>query len=326
MRIFVTGGSGFLGRHLIPHLVERGFQVRALARSTRAAEVVEALGAEPVRGDLEDEAGPQAGMAGCEAVIHAAASTAEWGPYASFHAANVVGTEHVLAAARAGGVRRFVHVSTEAVLLDGSPIVMADERRPLPPRTLGAYPQTKALAERAALAANAPGFEVVVVRPRFVWGRGDTTLLPKLVELVKRGRFAWIGGGTALTSTCHVDNACEGIRLAVERGQPGGIYFLTDGPPVQTRAFLTELLATQGVVPGDQSVPFRLALWGGRLVEALWRALRLRSAPPLQRTSVLLIGQEVTVDDARARRELGYQSAVTREDGLRELRERAPTP
>jgi len=318
--IFVTGGSGFLGRHLLPFLTSHGEKVRALARSEKSAESVRALGAEAALGDLNDVGKLTEGMRGCDVVAHAAASTAEWGPYAEFYEANVTGTQNVLAAAKAAGVKRFVHVSTEAVLLDGSKLIQVDETRPLPAKAIGPYAQTKNLAEKEALAAT--GIEVVVVRPRFIWGKGDTTLLPKLVEMVKRGQFAWISQGAALTSTCHVDNVCEGIWLAAAKGQPGGVYFLTDGSNVTVKEFLTALLKTQGVAPSGKSVPFSLALFFATAIEAVWRLFGLKSHPPLQRTSVILIGQEVTVSDARARRELGYTAQVTREQGLAALASR----
>src|SRR4051794_19210113 len=107
MRAFVTGGSGFLGRHLLTYLKAAGVSVRALARSDSAAALVKELGAEPAKGDLNDLAGLEAGMAGCDVVIHAAASTREWGPYSEFYEANVQGTQNVLTAAQKAGVRRF---------------------------------------------------------------------------------------------------------------------------------------------------------------------------------------------------------------------------
>jgi nucleoside-diphosphate-sugar epimerase len=243
----------------------------------------------------------------------AAAHVAEHGPLADFLRVTVGGTENALAAARAAGVARFVHVSTEAVLADGKPIVQADETRPRTTRPAGPYPLSKGLAEDRVLAANGDGFATVIVRPRFIWGAGDTNLIPKIADVVKRGRFAWIGGGRHLTSTCHVDNVVEGILLAAERGKPGEIYFLTDGEPVEFRAFLTKLLATYGADPGDRSVP----LWLARTIAATTGWMK---QPPVTRTAVALIGQEVTVVDAKARRELGYTSHVSREHGLAEMR------
>jgi nucleoside-diphosphate-sugar epimerase len=312
-RAFITGGSGFVGGRAIRELRARGVEVAALARSAASASAVEALGAKAVRGDLDDRAAMQAGMAGADVVIHAAAYVEEHGPLAEFMRITVAGTENALAAALAAGVPRLVHVSTEAVLADGKPIVQADETRPRTARPIGPYPLSKGLAEDRVLAANRDGFATVIVRPRFIWGAGDTNLLPKIAELVKRGRFAWIGGGHHLSSTCHVDNVVEGLLLAAERGAPGEIYFLTDGESVELRAFLTEVLATYGAVPGDRSVP----RWLARVVATLTGWMK---RPPVTRTAIALIGQEVTVVDSKARRELGYTSHVSRERGLAELR------
>jgi nucleoside-diphosphate-sugar epimerase len=218
------------------------------------------------------------------------------------------------------GVPRLVHVSTEAVLVGGRPIVNADETWPRPARPIGLYPLTKGLAEERVLAANSPELCTLIVRPRFIWGKGDTTLLPRIIEAVRRGQFRWIGGGRHLTSTCHVRNACEGMILAAEHGRGGEIYFLTDGPPVEMRAFLTDLLATQGVDPGARSIPLWLACTVALVSEKTYSLLRIRRPPPASRTAVELIGREITVNDAKARSQLGYVGWVTRIAGLEEMR------
>jgi len=319
MKAFVTGGSGFVGRNLLAALVGRGDMVVALARSLAAMQTVRALGAEPLAGDLVDVAAMSAGMAGAEVVYHCAAKVEDWGDPAEFHRINVEGTAHVIEAARAAGVRRLVHVSTEAVLADGTPIHDADETRPRAARPVGLYPASKAEAEAVALAGNRDGLEVVVVRPRFIWGKGDTAILPKIVEVMRKGQFAWIGGGRFLTSTCHVRNVCEGMLLAAERGKGGEIYFLTDGAPVEFRGFITAMAATQGVDAGQRVLPRGLIYAFAAASEFAWRTFRLEGRPMVSRTAVILTGEQVTVNDAKARRELGYAGLVTREAGLAEM-------
>ncbi|MDZ4858184.1 MAG: NAD-dependent epimerase/dehydratase family protein [Candidatus Hydrogenedentes bacterium] len=321
MIAFVTGGSGFVGRALIEALRGKGDEVRALVRSDKATETVVALGAAPVRGDLDDVAAMIDGMRGCDAVFHSAAHVKDWGAAEEFHRVNVQGTQNVIDAARSAPVPRLVHIGTEAALIGGAPIINADETRAFPARPIGLYPLTKGLAETRVRAANGEGLATVVVRPRFIWGKGDTSVLSNMVQAVKDGRFMWIGGGNYKTSTCHVRNVCEGALLAAEKGRGGEAYFLTDGEPVMFREFITKMLKTQGIYPGTKTMPRGVVYAMASVCELLWRALPLKGAPPINRFVVRVIGSEVTVNDAKARRELGYVGRVSIEEGLQEMRE-----
>jgi nucleoside-diphosphate-sugar epimerase len=318
--VFVTGGSGFIGGRLIGRLGSEGHSVRALARSDQAAERIISRGGEPVPGDLSDVAAMTAGAQGCQVAYHAAATLGDWGRREDFERGNVQGTQNVLGACADAGVRRFVHVGTEAALMAGQPLIGVDETAPLRPDSPVLYSSTKARAEQLVRSASREGFETVVVRPRFVWGRGDTTLLPTMVDMTRRGRLAWVAGGGHLTATTHVDNTVEGLVLAAERGQPGEAYFVTDGDPVVFREFVSEMLRTQGVQPPTRSVPRALA--GSLAVggETAWRALHLSGQPPLTRFAYWVSSQECTIRIDKARRELGYEPVKDRTEGLAELR------
>src|SRR5262249_27472513 len=156
------------------------------------------------------------------------------------------GTRNMLAAARTANVARFVHVSTEAVLVGGPPLVDADETWPLPEHPLGLYPWSKGIAETDVRAAAKDGLHTVVVRPRAIWGAGDTVLLPRISKMVDEGKFRWIGGGHALTSTCHVKNVACGMLAAAARGGAGEVYFLTDGDDVTYREYFGGMLQARG--------------------------------------------------------------------------------
>jgi nucleoside-diphosphate-sugar epimerase len=316
---FVTGGSGFIGGALIRRLVADGWDVHALVRSEESAQKVTALGAKAIAGDLSDVPSMAVGAQYCEIAFHCAAHLGDWGAREEFERGNVQGTRNALAAARQAGLRRFVHVGTEAALLAGQPLVEVDERAPLRFDSPALYSSTKARAEEAVIEANHDGLETVVVRPRFVWGRGDTTLLPLLTEAVRSGRFAWIGGGHHRTSTTHIENTVHGLMLAAERGAPGGVYFVTDGEPVVFRDFITRLLATQGVEAPTRSVPTRVARAVAATSEAAWRLLPLPGRPPLTRLTVWVSGLETTLDITRAREELGYAPVKTIDQGLAEM-------
>ncbi len=317
---FVTGGSGFIGGRLVSRLADGGCRVRALARSDASAEAVAALGAEPVRGELGDRDSIEAGAAGCETAFHLAAHLGTWGKRNDFIRDNVTGTENALAGCRAAGVRRFVHCGTEAALIAGEPLVEVDETAPLRPDSKALYPATKAMAEQAVRAASADGFDALVLRPRFVWGTGDTTLLPGILGMVEAGRFAWVGGGSHLTDTAHVDNVVEGLLLAAAKGRAGEAYFVTDGDRVVFREFVSKLIETQGAEPPTRTVPAAVAGPLAAAAETLWGLLRLDSEPPLTRFAVWVSSQECTIDISKARTELGYEPIIDREAGLQGLR------
>ena len=227
----------------------------------------------------------------------------------------MVGTRNVCEAAAAAGVGRLVHVSTEAVLAGGRPIVQADETWPLPERPLGLYPWSKGRAEGVVREAVAAGLDAVIARPRFIWGAGDTSVFPRIEEQVRKGRFRWVGGGSNRVSTCHVDNVVEGLLLAAERGASGEIYFLTDGPPVVLRTFVSSLLVARGLQPPIAGLPRWLAGLLARVAELLYRTV-IPGTPPITRTGLALFFDEVTVSDAKARAELGYTAHRTVQEGI----------
>ncbi|MBW4627479.1 MAG: NAD-dependent epimerase/dehydratase family protein [Brasilonema octagenarum HA4186-MV1] len=319
MRVFVTGGSGFVGRNLITTLVQQGVEVQALVKWETEIDILKSCGAVPIFGDINDFEVLKSGMEGCTVVFHAAAKVDDWGVLEEFQKVNIDGTQQVIAAARETGVSRLVYVSSEAVLIGGKAIINADETRLRPVKPLGPYPLTKAIAETKVIEANSPELTTVVVRPRFVWGKGDTTLLPRFVKAMRNGEFAWISGGRYLTSTCHVKNLCEGLICVAERGKGGEIYFITDGSPVEFRSFITEYARTQGVEPGTLSIPRWLAWTLAWSLERAWELLKLKGSPSITRTALSMIGSQVTVDDSKARRELGYTPVISRQEGLLEM-------
>lgn len=319
--LFLTGGSGYVGRNLIRRLCGDGYTVRALVRSDAAATTVQTLGALAVRADLLDPGIAQA-MTGCAAVVHAAADTDHRNHSPTQWQTNVEGTRNVLTAARAAEVPLAVVLSSESSLTDGTTLCNANEDHPYPARAPGTYGASKAEAERVALSLNTPEFAVKVLRPRFVWGRDNTTAMPYLLEAVRSGRFAWINGGDYLTSATHVDNVCEAVTCALQRGAGGRIYHVTDGAPVPFRRLISAQLQAYGEEVPQKKVP-RGVLRAIVTVDDMLRALRLPLRAPMTRQEFASSAVEVTLDDSRARRELGYRPVVTLEAGIAQLKQQA---
>ncbi|MCC8960773.1 NAD-dependent epimerase/dehydratase family protein [Bradyrhizobium sp. Pear76] len=311
-RAFVTGGSGFVGGHLIRALVARGIQVVALARSASARNAVVKAGAMAQSGDLSDVDDLAGGMAGCDTVFHAGAYLPDWDRKQAF-AVNVVGSRNVVAAARLVGVSRIVYVSGIGVMIGSGPVRNVDENVPRG-RPVGVLGASRVQSEREMQQANADDLGIVVVRFPYVWGPGNT-LIPSLRAGIARGRFRWIAGGRHEISTVHIDNAVEGLILAARRGRPGEIYYFTDGAPVELREFFEVQLRAAGIAPPRAEISFNAARLLGHLLALLWKVTGRTYAPPLTPTIVRFLGQEVTVNDQKARRELGYAPRISWPNG-----------
>jgi nucleoside-diphosphate-sugar epimerase len=317
MRILVTGGTGFVGTHMIPRLVSDGHDVLALARSASSDERLRALGATPVRGDLERP--EQISLPPLDAVIHAAAHFRFAGPRAPYFRTNVIGTTALLKAAERAGATTFVHLSAGGVIMDGrgSPVRNANEGAPTFPNSFSGYIASKSRGEAAVLAVNKPGFRTVALRPSAIWGPGDP-FSREIPRVIKSGRFALIDRGDYPFVTCHVDNVIEAVQCALERGTGGRAYFINDQETQTFREFIGMIASLQNLsIQKLRSMPYRLAFTIGRLMEFFAAITFRKTDPPLSRSMVRMIGRAFSTNDAAARRELGYVGRTSRADGLR---------
>lgn len=315
MRIFLTGASGFVGGRAARRLVSQGHTVLAMARSDASAQRVASTGAQVVRSSLATVTA--ADLRGVEVVVHAAAYVEEYGPEAVFDEVNVEGTRRLLEASRQAGVERFVHISSVASIWDGGDLVDVDEDTPFPAAFRFPYARTKAASER--LVRGAEGLHTVVLRPCFVWGEGDTTVLPVLRRMVAEGSWVWLDQGRAVNSTSHVDNVVHAIELALTRGQDGAAYFITDDRDRSLREFFTELAATEGLELPERSVPGWLVRGAAHALEAAWLAVDRPTPPPVTVLAAYASSRTITVRSDRARRELGYAPQVAVTEGVRRL-------
>ncbi|MGK9232863.1 NAD-dependent epimerase/dehydratase family protein [Inquilinus limosus] len=324
MRILVTGGSGFLGQALCRELVERGHEVASLHRSPEPA--LDALGVQQMLGDLADRGAVAAACAGRDAVFHCGAKSGMWGSHDSYHRANVVGTDNVIAACRAHGVGRLIHTSTPSVTHRAGRPVEGGTAETVPYGTgfKAPYPATKLISEKAVLAANGTDLATVALRPRLIWGPGDRQVLPRLVSRARAGRLRLVGPGDILVDTTYVDNAALAHVAAFERLAPGApcagrAYFISNGEPRPMREMINGLLRAAGAPEVRGTIPFRVAYALGAACEVLWPVLRLKGEPPMTRFFAEQLSTAHWYDMAPAARDLGYVPQVSIEEGLRRL-------
>lgn len=318
-QVFVTGGSGFVGQNLIPMLLEQGYQVKALARSAQAIQKVEAFGATAVKGDLSNARALTAGVKDCSTVFHLAASVDFFASEKELKKLHVDATELLLSVAQNARVQKFVYLSAASVIMNGKPIVNADESF-VSNNIVDGYSRTKLQAENLVLLANTKTFQTIAVRPPMIWGKGDPNTLVGVIDAIKKGRMQFIDGGKHRLVTCHVLNVCHALILANTTEQSGKAYFITDGETPVFKDFIKKYVGTQGVTVPDKAVSLAMAKRVASVMEFIWRAFMLKGHPPLYKGFVNILGLEFITTDKRARMELGYKTFVTIEQGLNLMR------
>lgn len=314
-QVFVTGGSGFVGQNLIPMLVAQGCRVKALARSTQSIQKVESLGATAVKGDLNDPRALTAGVKDCSTVFHLAASVDFFASEKELKQLHIDATALLLSVAQNARVQKFVYLSAASVIMNGKPIVNADETF-VSDNIVDGYSRTKLQAEHLVLQANTKTFQTIAVRPPMIWGKGDPNTLAGVIDAVKEGRMQFIDGGKHRLVTCHVLNVCHALILADIAEQSGKAYFITDGETPVFKDFIKKYAGTQGVTVPDKAVSLAMAKRVASVMEFVWRTFRIKGHPPLYKGLVNILGLEFITTDKKARTELGYKTFITIEQGL----------
>jgi len=314
LRVFVTGGSGFVGSHLIPALVAAGHSVWALARSEASARRVEALGARRVWGELG--AVHWEALDDIDVIVHAAAKAEDWGDPVLFDAINVTGTQQLLEAARSAGVKRFIHISTEAAVFRGRDLIDIDESVPLAPDSPFPYSASKAKAEQAVQAANSEALSTVVLRPRLIWGPGDSTVLPVVAQAAEDGTFAWTNQGAQQISTTHVHNLVDAILAALHRGPGGTVAFVVDAETHTMRDFLTAYAEAAGIELPTRSVPGWLLRTAASVLAWGWTAFDLDGRPPITPFAASLLSSHITIRSTAAEEAMGWRPPIGFKEGL----------
>jgi nucleoside-diphosphate-sugar epimerase len=322
MKVLVTGATGSLGSRLL-----EGWAGRHELTGTGRREFQGPASVRFVRGDLADPALAREAVRGQEVVVHCAALASAWGPYDAFYRANVLGTKNVVNACLAEGVRQLVHISTPSVYYAPRDRRLIRESDPLPPPATF-YAATKKMAEDAVVAAKGQGLATVLLRPRGIFGPTDQVILPRILRLLRKGRFPLVRGGRPLVDLTHVDNVAHAIDLCLERrdapGVDGETFNVSNGEPISVRELVELIAGRLGLRVKLVPLPLSLSQGVAGAFELVWKASRAPGEPPLTRYGLGLLSFDQTLDLAKARERLGYRPVVPLREGLLSTLESLP--
>ena len=313
--VLVTGATGFLGKYVVEELVVHGYQVRAFGRSSKVGCSLENSSVSFFQGDLTKADDVLEACKGMDLVVHAGALSTVWGPWEDFYQTNVLGTKYVLEACRQKGIQRLVYVSSPSIYAAPKDQLAIKESDAPEENNLNNYIRSKLASEK--LFKDYPDVPSIILRPRGLFGIGDTSILPRVIKLSQKIGIPLIGDGRQLMDMTCVENVALAIRSALEAPEAKGeVYNITNGEPRAFRDLLEKSLTGLGYPIKYRKIPASLLSRIASSLEFIYKTLNLKGEPALTRYTYYLLRYSQTLDISKAERELGYHPKISISEGI----------
>lgn len=316
----VTGATGCLGLNLTKRLVEEGHEVIALGRNLQLGDMIKKMGATFIPLDLNDLNALSLISQNANLIFHCAALSSPWGKYKDFYQANVMGTQHVVAATPSDA--RLVHVSTPSIYFDFTEKHNIKENSPLPSKPVNYYVQTKLIAESIVDKARVERqLDVITLRPRGIFGPYDRAIFPRLLKAERSGVLPIIGSGDHLIDITFVENVVESMILAAlaDKHCSGKKYNITNDEPRTFIDILSMIFSALKKPLKTKSIPYARAQSLAKFLEFFHRMFHLKTEPRITTygVGVLALGQTLNIDEAK--RDLGYKPICSIDEGIKKF-------
>jgi nucleoside-diphosphate-sugar epimerase len=317
MKALVTGATGFLGGALSRRLKKIHWDVTALGRNPSKLDELKAAGIQTVQADLKEKDTLLEACKDQEVVFHCAAFPSPWGDFEKFYQANVIGTRNIVQACEANNVKRLVYVSTPSIYFDYKSRVNVKETDPLP-EPVSNYAATKLLAEDEIDKGFANGLATVSIRPRALFGPGDTVIFPRLIPRLQTGRLPTLGDGENIVDLTYIENVVDALLLCAEspKNTLGKKYNISNGEPVKIWKLVERICTELNLPHPKRKISYPMANAAATLLELIYGFVPTHPEPPLTSISVSMLANSTTLDISAAKNELGYQPKISVEEGF----------
>jgi nucleoside-diphosphate-sugar epimerase len=320
MKYIVTGATSGLGRNLAKKLSYDGHHVIGLGRRFRETKSLSREAIEYHQIDLENMEAMAHVMQGADAVFHCAALSSPWGKYEDFYKANVVGTENVIKAMEKSKTNFLVHVSTPSIYFDYKSQYNISENYPLPKKLVNHYATTKKMAEdRVMYACDKQKIKATIIRPRAIIGPHDRNILPRLLQISKKGYIPLINEGKALIDITYVDNVIDAMLLTLKSGphQNGKIYNITNGEPILLQELMAMTFNELEIQVSYKPIPYFVINILADTMEKICKILPSQPEPHLTKYSVGVFALSQTLNIEAAQRDLNYVPLIPIREGIK---------
>lgn len=319
-RVLVTGATGFLGRYLVEELINNGYEVIAQGRKENVLNSLkEQYKLNTIKCSLDNI---QEIDMKVDYVIHAAALSTVWGKWQDFYDSNVIGTENVIKFCLKNNVKRLVYVSSPSVYsakYDRFDIKEEDYDKK---NKLNFYIKSKILAEDLINKIDNQKLETVIIRPRGLFGIGDTSLIPRLINANRRIGMPLFNDGKNVVDVTCVENVALSLRLAMEKEEANGkIYNITNGEPTEFKKILDKLFEELGEKANYRKMNINLMYFVASVIEAFYKLFRIYKEPMITKYTIATLGYSQSLNIEKAKQDLGYKPKITLEEGIKKYAE-----
>ncbi len=317
----VTGATGLLGSHIAEQLRKRGRAVRALVRPGSDTQFLSSIGVDLMTGDMTDRNSLDRACRGATTVYHSAAKVGDWGPWEAFQKITIEGTDHLVKAAVAAKVKRFIHISSISTYghVDGKGLVL-DEAAPLGQNLYrwAYYSRSKVEAERLVWDAHKAGkLKVTVIRPSWLYGERDRTTMGRLIASIRSGKIKLLGKGDNRLSLAHAANVAEACILAADSDKAvGEAYNCSNDGEITQKQYFDLIAKTLDQPPIERSVPYPVARFAAFCLECVGHLFKLTKPPLVTRYSAWLMGRHSFFENKKIRDQLGWSPTISYEEGI----------
>lgn len=321
-KILITGATGSLGLETCRSFSKKGYKILATGRKTSMAREFESLGIDFKHGDLTDSAFVDSLFHDIDYVIHCAALTSPFGHWEKFFLANVLSTKNMVEAAKKFRVKRFIHISTPSIYFNGLPRLNVHEDEPIPP-PLTNYAKSKLMGEDLVDELRSSGIETITLRPRAIFGPNDHVILPRILRLMKKGRFPLFNGGKALIDLTYSENVIDAIELSLHAPEEALYlkYNITNGESRSLLSICEELQKGLQTNVRYINLPLSPVMLAAKIIENVYMLFHIDKEPALSQYSIGLMSFDHTLSIELARKNLNYNPRITISEGLKKTLE-----
>lgn len=316
-KILVTGATGFLGKYMVDELKSHDYYVFALGRNEAIGKKLECGNVKFIKCDLNDKDNICNTISNVDAVIHAAALSTVWGKWEDFYNANVIGTKNVVDACLKQKNQKLVYVSSPSVYAEARDRYNILEDDFNENNELNYYIKSKILSEKIVNEAIKNGLNAAIVRPRGLFGVGDTSLIPRILRVNSKIGVPLVNNGENIVDITCVENVAYALRLCLEsENTKGKTYNISNGEPIEFKQILEQLMQEIGMKPKYLKLSKKGIYMLSNSLEKIYKTFNLKGEPPLTNYTAITLAYSQTLNIDKAKKDFGYKPIMTLKEGI----------